>query len=139
MRLSGEQVLIVAMIAYQSKAFRAAGKIVAEVPSDAAEADIDVLADEQLGAMLARILCVAGIQMRTAVRSKAVNGVNVRKRGSGTGSREGAQHLPARRRGHGHPPDAASPDRTCRDAILVGDVRAAGPEDCAPRTGFQGA
>ena len=68
MRLSDEQVFIVAMVADQSEAFRAAGKIVAEVPSDAAEIDIDVLADEQFGAVLARILRVAGIQMRASVR-----------------------------------------------------------------------
>jgi len=82
MRLSDEQVFIVAMVADQSEAFRAAGKIVAEVPSDAAEIDIDILADEQFGAVLARILRVAGIQMRAAVRPKAVNCVKIQAWGS---------------------------------------------------------
>ena len=77
MRLSDEKVFIVAMVADQGEAFRAAGKIVAEVSCDAAEIDVDVLADEQFGAVLARILCVAGIKMWAAVRPKAINCVKI--------------------------------------------------------------
>src|SRR5829696_6268175 len=77
MRLSDEKVLIVPVIADQSKPFRAAGKIVAEVTRDATKADVDVLADEQFGAVLACILRVAGIKLWAAVRPKAVNRVKI--------------------------------------------------------------
>src|SRR3712207_1984343 len=76
-RLSHEKVLVVAVISAQRKAPGAAWEIIAEVPSDIAKRHTDVLADEELGAVLARVLRVSGIKMRTSIWPQTIHGVEI--------------------------------------------------------------
>jgi len=73
--LSNKQVFVISVITNQSEALRASRKIVAKIPSDPAKANVDVLANEQLGTMLARILRVTSIKMWTAIRPETINSV----------------------------------------------------------------
>jgi hypothetical protein len=80
-RLGDEEVLVVAVIADQREALGAAGQIVAEIARDAAEGDVDVLADEELRAVLRRVGRVAGVKVRGAVRPEAVDAIEIEARG----------------------------------------------------------
>jgi hypothetical protein len=82
-RLGDEEVLVVAVIADQREALGVAGQVVAEIARDAAEGDVDVLADQELRAVLRRVGWVAGVKVRGAVRPEAVDAIEVEGSGSG--------------------------------------------------------
>ena len=77
MRLRHQKVFIVAMVADQGKAFGTAGQVVAEIACDATESDRDVLADQQFGSVLVPLGGIACVEMRAAVRAKAVDAIEV--------------------------------------------------------------
>ena len=82
MRLRDDQVFVVAMIADQGEAFGAARQVVAMIAGDAAGGDVDVLADQKLrtGNLAVGVARVARVQVAAAVRSQAVDRVEIQRR-----------------------------------------------------------
>ena len=77
MRLRDQQVLVVAMVADQGEAFRAARQVVAEIAGDVAERHGDVLADQHLRPVLVAGGRIARVEMRAAVRTEPVDAVEI--------------------------------------------------------------
>ena len=81
-RLRHDQVFVVAMIADQREAFGAARQVVAMIAGDAAGGHVDVLADEKLrtGILAVGVARVARVEVAAAVRSEAVDRVEIQRR-----------------------------------------------------------